>query len=340
MAPAPLEPRIATVRRWLAASPRSGPPLGVPVGGTLGDLRVTGHLARGRTTELYQVWSPRHLCLLTAKVLAPEHAENPRALSAFRREERTMRSQRHPGVVRWFGSGKAAGRAYLLQEFLAGPSLRELLDASPERRLRPNDAIRVVLGVGSAVHALHGSGYLYRDVKPANVLFREAQPVLVDFDATRRLRGGRPADREGTAPYMAPEQVLREPLSPASDVYGLGVLLYEMVAGRWPTEEPDPDEAWYDDDTSDGPSAAMRPAPAGQGSAPAKRPSVAELQGRYPQLTSDPVPFRRQGVRVRAALTEIVLRALARDPAERYTTIPEMLEPLAGLLRGRDRMWP
>jgi serine/threonine protein kinase len=134
----------------------------------------------------------------------------------------------------------------------------------PKRRLHVPDAVRAVMHVGAAVHYLHRRGLLYRDLKPANILLREGVPVLVDFDVVVPLHA-LPGDRQGTAPYMAPEQVRGETLSPATDVYGLGVLLFELLTGKWPTEEPpeeDDDfwmeEEWDDDDVPDEPARARR----------------------------------------------------------------------------------
>src|SRR5690606_19443269 len=116
---------------------------------------------------------------------------------------------------------------------------------------------------------------LYRDLKPGNVLLREGIPILVDFDVVRKIDGRRPADRLGTAPYMAPEQVLREPLRPSTDVYGLGALLYELLTGHWPTEEPSDEEEWneWSDDELD--TTEVRLA--------AESFDTADLRARYPQ---------------------------------------------------------
>src|SRR5690606_14489872 len=145
-----------------------------------------------------------------------------------RREMSVLKKLKHPNIVHFYGSGIIEGRGYLLLEYLAGPSLFDVLSSLPRRRLHVPDAIRAIMHVGAAVHYLHRQGYLYRDLKPGNVLLRDGIPILVDFDVVRKIDQRRPADRLGTAPYMAPEQVLREPLTPATDVYGLGALLYEM----------------------------------------------------------------------------------------------------------------
>src|SRR5690606_18628198 len=169
------------------------------------------------------------------------------------------------------------------------------------------DAIRAIMHVGAAVHYLHRQGYLYRDLKPGNVLLREGIPILVDFDVVRKIDGKRPSDRLGTAPYMAPEQILREPLTPAADVYGLGALFYEMLTGHWPTEEPSDEDEWddWDDDDDDEGKTVRRPA------AHVGEEDEATLRLRYPQLTTPPVPPREHHVRIAGELERIILRCLS-----------------------------
>lgn len=324
---------LAAARRLLHEPQRPREWFSLAVGDRVGDLTVMGHLARGRITELYQVWSNDYWCALTAKMIAPEHQKGGRVPASFRREERVLRNLRHPNVVHYFGSGEAEGRSYLLLEYLAGPSLFELLQALPKRRLHVPDAIRGAMHVGAAVHYLHRSGYLYRDLKPANILLREGIPILLDFDVVRKLGSPHaPADRLGTAPYMAPEQVRRELLTAATDVYGLGALLYEMLTGHWPTEEPE-EEDWDDDWlelTSEGGVDLHTGEPL----------DTAQLEARYPQLTRDAVPPREHNAHITAALEKIVLRSLAHVPTDRFQTVSGMLAALAPHLKGRYRLWP
>jgi serine/threonine protein kinase len=329
---------LAAARRWRHEPARPRADFSLAVGDRVGELTVIGHLARGRITELYQVWSTEHWCALTGKLTAPEHLEEDSQPIAFRREERVLRKLQHPNIVRLFGSGTAEGRPYLLLEYFPGPSLFDVLESLPKRRLHVPDAIRAVMHVGAAVHYLHRCGFLYRDLKPANILLREGIPVLVDFDVVRKIDPmRRPADRLGTAPYMAPEQILREPLTPAADVYGLGALLYELLTGRWPTEEPiDEDEQW-EDDWEDFPSETLE-TPAGDGARTAL--STGDLEARYPQLIHSPVPLRQHNPQVSPELERVIMRCLEVNFFDRYQTVSGLLAALAPLLKGRHRLWP
>jgi serine/threonine protein kinase len=326
---------LAAARRWTPEPVRPRAEFSLAVGDRVGDLTVIGHLARGRLTELYQIWSNEHWCALTGKLVAPESLANASGPASFRREEEVLRKLQHPNIVRFFGSGEADGRPYLLLEYLAGPSLFEVLQSLVKRRLHVPDAIRAAMHVGAAIHYLHRRGYLYRDLKPGNILLREGVPVLVDFDVVRKIDPRRrPADRMGTAPYMAPEQILRKPLSAATDVYGLGALLYEMLTGHWPTEEPTDDfDEW--DEWSD-----ITMTPDAQGAAAIENLSTDDLHARFPQLRRLPIPPRQQNPQITVELERLILRCLAPEPADRFQTVSGLLAALAPMLKGRHRLWP
>ncbi|HEX2091213.1 MAG TPA: serine/threonine-protein kinase, partial [Longimicrobiaceae bacterium] len=324
--------------RWEHEPARPRADFSLAVGDRIGELTIIGHLARGRVTELYQVWSNKHWCALTGKMVAPEHLDGGLPAS-FRLEARVLAKLQHPNIVRFFGSGTACGRPYLLLEYFAGPSLFDVLEGLPKRRLHVPDAIRATMHVGGAIHYLHRCGYLYRDLKPANILLREGIPVLVDFDVVRDIDlKRRPADRLGTAPYMAPEQIRKEALSPATDVYGLGALLYELLTGHWPTEDPrdEDEEDWYDEDDWDDESRPSLPS----SDRNEKTMNTGELVTRYPQLRRPPVPPRQHNAQVTPELERIVLRCLEHDPERRFQTVSGLLAALAPLLKGRHRLWP
>lgn len=329
---------LSAARRWEHDPLPPRAEFSLAVGDRIGELTIIGHLACGRVTELYQVWSNKHWCALTGKLMAPGHLENGTPAS-FQMEARVLAKLQHPNIVRFFGSGEADGRPFLLLEYFAGPSLFDVLEGLAKRRLHVPDAIRATMHVGAAVHYLHRCGYLYRDLKPANILLREGIPVLVDFDVVRKIHPlRRPADRLGTAPYMAPEQILKEELSPATDVYGLGAILYELLTGHWPTEEPrDKDDEWdEDDDDWDEP----RGAPPVCGDNAPRTMRTGDLVTRFPQLTRPPTPPRQHNPQVTPELERIILRCLDQDPSQRFQTISGMLAALAPLLKGRYRLWP
>src|SRR5437016_2116688 len=139
------------------------------------------------------------------------------------------------------------------------------------------------MDVSAALLHVHGRGYLHLDVKPENVVIVDGHAVLIDFSLARRRGPRRPAYRVGTRSSMAPEQCLRLPLSPATDVFGLGCLLYRLLCGN-------------------------RPFPSG-----CDDPGAA-IEQRYPQLVHDPAPLSSIGLELPDALETVVLRCLQRNP--------------------------
>lgn len=302
----PTEP----LRRRNAPPPRFTCQLGDPIGG---DLTVIGHLSSGGKSEIYQVWSISFLCALTCKILLPGWSPQSKEVLAFKREAALLRRLEHPHIVRIFGQGNFEGRDFLIQEFLHGPTLLDLIEAAPHRQLPVPDALKTIIHAGAALDHLHARGYVHRDLKPANLILRGGIPVLVDFDAADRLRPGRkPRRREGTDPYMAPEQCRMEELSPATDIYGLGAVLYELLTGRWPFEEE-----------------ILRAR--GQKT----------LEKRYPQIRGvappSPMVFNSK---ISPPLAAVVLRCLEGTLSRRFPNVRELIKNLAGFLEGKDQMWP
>jgi serine/threonine protein kinase len=278
-----------------------------------GDLTVLGHLARGRIGDLYQVWSANGWCALTCKILSPRHRGDRAAVATLRRETRILRRFRHPNLIRGFGGGEHDGLPYLLMEYVAGPSLFELLERRPERRLGLADAIRTAIHIGGGLQHLHRSGYLYLDLKPSNLMLRNRIPVLVDFDTASPLRPGKGHGHHlGTAPYMAPEQVRGEVLTAAADQYALGAVLYEMVTGRWPFEA-----VFAGDEEREG------------------------EERRYPQLGAAPPSSPRRWVpSIPPSLDSLILRTLAAAPGDRFSSLHAFLLALAAELEEPVSLWP
>jgi serine/threonine-protein kinase len=198
-------------------------------------------------------------------------------------------------------------------EYVDGPSLFDLLQRRPGRRLGLADAIRTAIHIGAGIQHLHQCGFLYLDLKPANLMLRSQVPVLVDFDTACRIKPGKcRGNRLGTAPYMAPEQARGEPLTTATDIYGLGAVLYEMVTGRWPFES-----VFSGDEERVG------------------------EERRYPQLgTEPPSPPRRWNPEIPYSLDDLITRALAAAPADRPPSMHAFLLALSAELDETTALWP
>jgi hypothetical protein len=172
---------------------------------------------------------------VAVKVLGEALAGDGLAAERLRREARAAARLGHPGVARVLDLGEDGGRPYLVMELLRGESLAGRLARAGA--LPPAEAARVVAAAADALEAAHRAGIVHRDVKPGNVfLTRDGEVKLLDFGIASAsneaaLTGG---DLIGTAAYLAPERVLGHDATPAADVYALGVLLYELLAGRPP----------------------------------------------------------------------------------------------------------
>jgi serine/threonine protein kinase len=211
--------------------------------GTVDGRRLGGRYRAGAllaTGGMGEVWAARDLLLdrpVAVKVLGGALAGDGRAAERLRREARAAARLDHPNIARVLDLGEQDGRPYLVMELLEGESLAGRIDRAGA--MAPAEAARVVAAVADALEAAHRAGVIHRDVKPGNVFLTSAGEVKVlDFGIASAagetdLTTGALL---GTAAYLAPERALGQPATPAADVYSLGVVLYELLAGRRPFE--------------------------------------------------------------------------------------------------------
>jgi serine/threonine protein kinase len=256
-------------------------------------------LGGGRRYEAYLVWDDVLHTLAVAKVVRPGRRAQAGTLAGMAGEAEALSILAHPHLVRCFDAVLDGERPHLLLELLDGPRLSTL-----QRRygVIVEQALPLALQLSSALHYMHQQGWAHLDVKPRNIIMAST-PKLIDLSVALRFDDARRAASPiGTDAYMAPEQC--DParfgeIGAASDSWGLGVTLYEALAGERPFRDGNE--------------------------------NAIELAARYPQLASEPEPL---GGGVLPPLREVVLACLADDPAERPlpAEIAESLEPLAALL--------
>src|SRR4051812_4913228 len=214
-----------------------------PVEPTLVGRRLSDHyeiereLGAGGMATVYLARDLRHGRQVAVKVL---RAELSAALGSerFRREIEVTAALQHPHILPLFDSGSADGHLYYVMPFVDGETLRaRLLREGP---LAVDEAVRLAIEVGEALAYAHARGVVHRDVKPENILLQDGHALVSDFGIALALeRAGdervtRPGLSIGTPLYMAPEQVMDRAVDARTDVYALGVVLYEMLAGRPP----------------------------------------------------------------------------------------------------------
>ncbi|MBS1242142.1 MAG: protein kinase [Gemmatimonadetes bacterium] len=206
--------------------------------------RLEREAGAGGMATVYLAHDLRHDRKVALKVLRPELAA---ALGAerFLREIRTTANLRHPHIVPLYDSGAADGILYYVMPFIEGESLRDRL--ARERQLPLDEALRITREVADALGYAHGAGVIHRDIKPENILLERGHAVVTDFGIARAfdMAGGQTLTQSGivvgTPAYMSPEQALPEGgIDPRSDLYALGAVLYEMLAGEPPYTGPTP----------------------------------------------------------------------------------------------------
>jgi len=198
--------------------------------------RLVDRLARG---GMATVWVAEDTLLarkVAVKTLHPELSADEGIRARFRNEAISAAGLAHPGIVTTYDTGEDDGTAYIVMELVVGPNLRVLLD---ERGPLPvSEALRIARGVAVALEDAHRHGIVHRDVKPANVLVPPEGPVKVtDFGIAKASGSGDLTGAGtiiGTARYLAPDQVRGEPADGRADVYAVGLLLHEMLAGSLP----------------------------------------------------------------------------------------------------------
>jgi eukaryotic-like serine/threonine-protein kinase len=203
----------------------------------LGKYEVRATIGRGAVGTVYEAWDPLIARTVAIKVLPlldmDEYGEEQH--ERFRREAQAAGRLHHPNIVSAFDYGETESSAYIVMEYLPGPSLKTLLAKSEPLPLA--DIGRIMKGLLSGLRHSHQRGVVHRDIKPGNVVFSADGDVkITDFGIAHLEASGLTRDGAviGTPAYMAPEQVLSEPVDARTDIYSAGVVLYEMLTGRRP----------------------------------------------------------------------------------------------------------
>ena len=281
------------------------------LGAIISHYRVTGKLGTGGMGVVYEAEDTRLPRKVALKFLPEEVADDADATRRFRREAETIALLSHPHICTIYDIGEHEGRAFIAMECIEGLNLKTYM---ARHTLDTADVAHIALQVTDALEAAHGKGIVHRDIKPGNIIVAGDKRVKVlDFGLARRFRSddtgeigvegstipGRPM---GTANYMAPERILQLPLDPRSDLFSLGVVIYEMATGRLPFAGASPSE------------------------------TVTNV------LEKDPTPLTTLAPQHPKMLDQIVRRLLAKRAAERFPSARELADALRPLLpRGGNR---
>jgi tRNA A-37 threonylcarbamoyl transferase component Bud32 len=262
--------------------------------------KVEATLGEGGMARVYRGTDQVLGRTVAIKVLADRYAADDKFLTRFRREAQAAAALSHPNVVAVFDTGDDGQDHYIVMELVDGDTLADVLKR--QGTLDPDRAAAIGEDVATALHAAHDRGLVHRDVKPGNVMIdRDGRIKVMDFGIARAAAEDTLTQTGtvlGTAAYLSPEQARGDPVDARSDIYSLGCVLFEAVAGRPPF-------------TGDSPvSLAFR------------------------HVNEDPQPPSTYRAGVPPELEAVILRALAKDPERRYGSAAEMRDALAAARRG------
>ena len=286
------------------------------LGTAVSHYRVVGKLGSGGMGVVYEAEDTRLHRRVALKFLSDELASDPDAARRFAREATTIALLSHPNICTIFDIDTHEDRQFIAMEKLDGVPLKTYMS---RQSLTTVDVVQIALQVTDALDAAHKKGIVHRDIKPGNIFVGDSGHVKVlDFGLARRFRladdtegvglmgstlPGRPM---GTANYMAPERILQLPLDPRSDLFSLGVVMFEMATGRLPFAGGSPGD------------------------------TVTNVLEREPPALTSLSSHSKQ-------LEKVVMRLLAKDAAERFQSAAILrlaLEPLAPIARSRmGRAW-
>ncbi|GIH68154.1 Stk1 family PASTA domain-containing Ser/Thr kinase [Sphaerimonospora thailandensis] len=212
-----------------------------------GRYRVESRIARGGMASVYLALDVRLERTVAVKVMHRSLAEDPQFVRRFIGEAKSVAGLSHPNIVQVFDQGTDGANVYLSMEYVPGRTLRDVL--SERGRLPAREALEMVIPVLAALGSAHQAGLIHRDVKPENVLLADDGRVkVVDFGLARAIEATNQTKTGmmiGTIGYMSPEQVTTGQADARSDVYGVGIMLFELLTGRQPYEGESPMSVAY-----------------------------------------------------------------------------------------------
>jgi serine/threonine protein kinase len=264
-------------------------------GDQLDHFRIESLVARSGMASIFRAVDLRSGQPVALKIPHPEVESDPVFYDRFHREQDIGTRLDHPGVMKVLENPDRS-QVYMAMEWVEGRLLRDIL--RDEKKLAPDRAVRIALGICDALEYIHTHGVVHRDLKPENIMVDANDGVkLIDFgiagqEGARRLTFAKLSQLMGTPDYISPEQVKGKRGNARSDVYALGVMLYEMLTGQTPFRGPN---------------------------------AFAIMNDR---LLNNPVPPREIDPAISPVLQEIIYRAIERDPKNRYGSAREMAQDL------------
>ena len=267
----------------------------------LSQFRVDSFVAAGGMGAVYRVWDLKRNTPLAMKVLHADLADDPLILKRFKREANALKKLTHPNIVRFYGFYQTEEVAFLLEHYVDGRTLKEVLHERDSGQLSVEESLVYLKAISAALGYAHAHGVIHCDLKPGNVMIDQGGAIYVtDFGIARHAESvSTTLGFSGTAAYMAPEQCRAEPVSPQTDVYAMGILLYEMLTGARP----------FRGDEKDIPIAG-----------------TVNERVRYAQIHLPPPDPHQHNYAIPGALSSVISSALTKKPEERYHNTRDLFE--------------
>jgi serine/threonine protein kinase len=280
---------------------RSGSSL---IGQTLeGRYRFDELLGEGSFARVFKVYDLHRRVYLAAKVLRSDIAQEPAFLERFRREAAVLARLQHPHIVRYYDIIESGDMVFILTDYIAGRTLQSVL-RQREEPLTPLESLTYLQPLAAALYFAHREGVVHRDLKPANILLDDNNNLYVsDFGIARILSDTSTLTVDttvGTPHYMSPEQIMVGQITEATDIYALGVMLYQMYTGRLPF----------------------------LGTSQAASGATTAVRIVYEHLHVKPQPPSELNPSLSKAVEDVVLRCLEKDPGQRYHSVEAMYDAL------------
>ena len=272
------------------------PNMMLQIGDQFDRFQIQGHLAQGGMSELYRAYDLVNRREVVLKLPDPTTIGDPAQYERFQREIEVVRTLDHPAILRGLDAGRFNRTPYLVTEFVQGDSLRKIIDTSAP--MPPEQALALMRKIADGMAYCHKNNVVHRDLKPENILVSpNGQPVIMDFGlaltkGSHRVTYSNLSATMGTPDYMAPEQVDGQRGDARTDIYALGTILFEMLAGRVPF-------------TGDSQLAIM----------------AQHVQGTVPRLD-------KLMPAVSPQIAAIVARCLRKNPDDRYPTVEALIEAI------------
>ena len=264
------------------------------IGKTLGKYRIVARLGRGGMAEVYKAFQPGLNRYVAIKVMHAHLSEDPDFVKRFHREAQATGQLTHPNIVQALDFDDDAGIYYMVMQYINGPTLKDEFRARLQRGQEFDllEIGRIYSALGDAIDYAHARQMIHRDIKPANMMIdQEGQILLTDFGIARLMGGTQftaTGSMTGTPAYMSPEQGQGQKVDERSDIYTMGVILYELVIGQVPYEADTP---------------------------------IAVVM----KHITEPLPQPRTlSPQLPAAVEQVIIKAMAKAPEDRYQTAGEM----------------